>query len=556
MATRGRDREDRFDTRKLAKVGWAAVFAKHSDPAVHDALVPLLELRRSQAGDFFRIYRVPSEVPVDTSWCPYFLLLVGDPEAIPVSFETQLASRCAVGRIAFDRLADYASYASSVVRADRQVFDSHPSGSAPWPSAGLYSGDPVLGIAASDHSTRSVSVKGPFGCGGGREFDFHYGQGPRVPWIEDKENHQPFDELRRGGSDTHVYAGNAELEVAPGPDEVAFAAYPPRALEPGVARKLLVYLHLEAALGQVEEDAAGRHGAAALDFRRSEAKSRARLAEGTEILLVPQGEGLAFEPPEASLLWSPPWQRTKFEVAATGENLGHVAEASLGCYVGPLLVAEIRLPIVLLAPGEAESAAGEQPDPAVAKPYQAIFASYSHDDTALVKAMETAYQALGMDYLRDVMTLKAGQNWSEELLAMIDKADIFQLFWSEQASKSPYVEQEWRRALRLHRQKGGAFIRPIWWQQPMPKVPRELSRIHFAPVELSPLGALIPAAAPARPEAAKGRNVKTFAGGELVAWTFITPEGDLENRLVAAGAEAKDLALHEVSVRAALSPLR
>ncbi len=36
--------------------------------------------------------------------------------------------------------------------------------------------------------------------------------------------------------------------------------------------------------------------------------------------------------------------------------------------------------------------------------------SYSHADTAIVEAVEKASQALGMDYLRDVMTLKSGQD--------------------------------------------------------------------------------------------------------------------------------------------------
>ncbi len=132
----------------------------------------------------------------------------------------------------------------------------------------------------------------------------------------------------------------------------------------------------------------------------------------------------------------------------------------------------------------------------------------------MVKAMEKACQALGMDYLRDVMMLKAGQDWSQTLLDKIDEADIFQLFWSQNAADSIYVEQEWRRALQIQPQKGPAFIRPIYWQDPMPKVPRELSRWHFASVEISPLGILMPAPLQAPAALPQEIVVNTRVGGD------------------------------------------
>jgi hypothetical protein len=358
--------------------------------------------------------------------------------------------------------------------------------------------------------------------------------------------------------------------------EVHFSAFHPRAIPPGEWCKLLVYAHLLTALDEVKLDAGQILGKSLKEYRQGKAAASKAIAPGTVITLLPQAEGLEFDPPQASLTWSDEWQRADFQMRATGQRVGHVIEGSIACYIGPLLIADIRLPVVVPKPGEAVEAAETGQS---AKLYQAIFASYSHADTALVEAVETAYKALGMDYLRDVMTLKSGQTWSDQLLHMIEQADIFQLFWSASSSQSPYVEQEWQYALNLAEKKGPAFIRPVYWQKPMPPVPATLSHLHFAPIDFggldapaakaeSPIKAVAAAPTP-EPVAAASVTIKelktlivsTYSGdpakpdtASLKAQTRISLEGEVAQYLPAEQRDGDEayLEMHHALVKQAL----
>jgi hypothetical protein len=132
------------DPTQLAQAGWGIIFPLEDPreparvPAIKEALQPLLDLRRSQAGQYFKVYEGgdgyrPNDTaatfvarhgalahdPADPEKVPYYLLIVGSPEEIPFHFQYQLDVQYAVGRLDFgDNLAAYANYARNVVAAE------------------------------------------------------------------------------------------------------------------------------------------------------------------------------------------------------------------------------------------------------------------------------------------------------------------------------------------------------------------------------------------------------------------------------------------------------
>jgi HEAT repeat protein len=267
---------------------------------------------------------------------------------------------------------------------------------------------------------------------------------------------------------------------------VQFSSYSPKEVPPNAWLPLRAYVYRLFAAPQVAEDAKQELGDAISDFRRGTDSGRTNIQEGAMIMATPELPGFQFNPPSQSILFLEAWHRFDFKLRAVSAPLEQAANGRITFTVEGIIAADIPLSIFVspTATTPDTSSAGSSAAPTklsseTRKVYQSIFCSYSHKDTQIIERVEKAYKALGLDFLRDVTTLKSGQDWNAELLNMIDRADIFQLFWSTNASQSKYVRQEWEHALK--RMSGReAFIRPVYWEEPLPPVPPELGSIHFA----------------------------------------------------------------------------
>lgn len=113
--------------------------------------------------------------------------------------------------------------------------------------------------------------------------------------------------------------------------------------------------------------------------------------------------------------------------------------------------------------------------------YQRIFVSYSRQDREITERYKLAQIALGNEAFIDVDDLRAGENWKAGLARAIDVVDVFQLFWSRNSANSEYCRFEWNYALefRCPDSKCEGFVRPVYWEKPMPDPPPELSHVNF-----------------------------------------------------------------------------
>ena len=270
-------------------------------------------------------------------------------------------------------------------------------------------------------------------------------------------------------------------------EDVALSAYHPTSIAAQHWYKLLVYAHVPESLNDVQADSRARLRGEPGGYKRGKGSATSVIRRGAEMVVVPELPGCRFNPPKAGFVWLRDWHRAEFELQATPDAPGfeedHAVNGRVAFYVGPVLVGEVRVWTHIAGPDDVLPTTPSV-EATQGSPYRRIFVSYSRCDTKVVEGLERAYTALGDTYLRDVRALRSGKQWNPALLRMIEAADIFQLCWSMAAKESPNVEQEWRHALAQERID--PFIRPTYWEKPMPTPPNELKGLHFAPLELNP----------------------------------------------------------------------
>jgi TIR domain len=275
-------------------------------------------------------------------------------------------------------------------------------------------------------------------------------------------------------------------------EDVQFTVYRPKAVRPGVWYRMLAFVHLadrrsdapadEAdPIEQVRTEAARILTTCPNEYRDTSADASQSIPRESEITLVPYVPGIEFNPERRTFRWMKDVHREEFDLRASSTLNGTRARGRLSAYLGTILIAEVNLAIKVNA-NHREVSKAETVHRETVRPYRRIFASYSHKDVEIVRQYELFVETMGDRYLRDVRDLRSGEEWDSGLLKLIEKADVFQLFWSTNSMMSPFVRREWEHALGLNR---SFFVRPRYWEEPFPEAaaqdlpPEVLKRLHF-----------------------------------------------------------------------------
>jgi hypothetical protein len=288
--------------------------------------------------------------------------------------------------------------------------------------------------------------------------------------------------------------GEIELEVeeAPKTSDVQFSAFYPPEAQVNRQHGLYVYAHLPGVLDLIGKDVER--------FRQElggevptprTAKKSARLQHETPITLVPECDELEFEPASLTKKWREDWVRFDFDFRPTAEVADETIVIRVSVMVSGVEIAHINCPLsvvsqpVVAAPVANPLAAAKMATQ-TASMYHRIFVSYSRKDTQVAEAYRLAQMAIGNEVFMDSYSIRVGEDWRAALARAIDQADIFQLFWSSSAAESENVRDEWDYALKYKCPDGQCayFIRPVFWDKPMPQPPQELSHLNFRYVPL------------------------------------------------------------------------
>jgi len=264
-------------------------------------------------------------------------------------------------------------------------------------------------------------------------------------------------------------------------EEVQVTVFRPKSIVIGRWYRLLSFVHLAERrpgedaldpLAEVRRMAQAALGEQSAAYRSATEDALAGLPEGGQVNLVPEVDGVEFNPPSRSFAWHSDVHDESFQLRAKSGHVGSTLRGRLSAYLGTVLLAEVGMAFKI------QSSESTDTGPFAAergKAYRKIFASYSHADARIVSDFEAVVSAFGDRYLIDVQDLRAGEAWSDALARLIDQADVFQLFWSQRSMSSEFCRREWEYALEK-----GVSIRPVYWERPMPAPPKALKGLHFA----------------------------------------------------------------------------
>ncbi len=281
-----------------------------------------------------------------------------------------------------------------------------------------------------------------------------------------------------------------------------FSAFYPREAEVNQRYSAVIYAHAEAMLEQIKQDAERfkEEIGGTVPPPRTTKQSKS-LQHGSKITVLLESEELDFEPELLTKTWHGDWTRFNFEFRPSNEFVDETAFVRASIMVLGFEIAKIKFAIEIVerkAQAQVMPMIMDEPTNPFAQAkmqstttsgYDKIFISYSRKDKFIAEAFKVIQEAAGNDVFFDVDDIRTGADWKAAIAEAIDNADYMQVFWSENSASSEWCGYEWDYALNYRCKETNCreFIRPVWWNAPMPTPPDNLGHLNFKRMDLKAL---------------------------------------------------------------------
>jgi formylglycine-generating enzyme required for sulfatase activity/tetratricopeptide (TPR) repeat protein len=304
----------------------------------------------------------------------------------------------------------------------------------------------------------------------------------------------PFPVPATAGPEPQATASQTTSVQPPSPPpvrSVQFIVYQPKAVRSGKRYLMLVVPHQRepgAPVDEVLPDESARLwveqrlGPRASQYLKSTNDRPLLLPPQSEITLAPDIEGVKIEPGRHTFRLVGGEAGLEFTIRARRVQEGKTLRGTLPVLLSDQVLAEVPLR-VRVRRTKPPAIGSEQDREKSDLPRRKVFACYSSRDRVIVLQFLRQAEAMGDEYFEPLYKLSLADIWDERTLQLIEGADVFQLFWSSNAAASEWTRREWQYALSLGRKD---FIRPVYWEDPLPGPPEELRHLDFQRLELSP----------------------------------------------------------------------
>jgi hypothetical protein len=228
--------------------------------------------------------------------------------------------------------------------------------------------------------------------------------------------------------------------------------------------------------------------------RLAQASLLSKLHRGEKIEMRLIAPDLEIEMPVQTIVWRGSEQAARFVVCAVKPErtqvLGRLQVFRKGLPIGYAVfrinLVQTRTTTQLGAPSAAVIA-DATPEHSVEHAtklahYKRAFLSYASADRLPVLRHHQLLHLLGIKVFHDIVSMRPGSVWKEELLKEIDESDLMLVYWSNSAAGSAWVrmEVEYALSLRDKRKEDIPDIVPVILEgPPVPTPPPSLAHLHF-----------------------------------------------------------------------------